>query len=333
MTSRISSAGWHDVYVRWDISTPEAVVGRLQSLPGTGDLVKGRKLLAERGRFGGWDHLLGDRHVLLTYSGKHAASRGGGVWRRLELQAHLGPPGEDDLCAVADFDGRWLGLQSRLAMHGVLPASEGGVVRCDAAVDVEFDRVEDGWLVLEALRFARWPNGWYAEWAGPPPYTTVNIKHGTSTVARVYCRNTKLKNDRARWGKLRFEVEHRRTWAHRWPVLRLGEQVFAQVVWEYVFGAGEASGQVTRIEREVQTVTLIERVKLGELTYSQFERMTAFLDAERLGLVDSVYTADQGRARRREARQLGLTSADTEYPEFDVALDELLELPRSAFAA
>ena len=49
--------------------------------------------------------------------------------------------------------------------------------------------------MLEALRYARWPYGWYAEFQGAPPYTTVAIKSKTKIVGRVYCRNTKLRNE------------------------------------------------------------------------------------------------------------------------------------------
>jgi hypothetical protein len=41
---------------------------------------------------------------------------------------------------------------------------------------------------------------------------------------------------------------------------------------------------VTRIEQEVQTAKLIDRIRVDEVKLSQFERMTAFLDAERLRL-------------------------------------------------
>ncbi len=48
---KVVAAGWHDVYLRWDISTPEAVVGRLEELPGQGTLKQpGKKLFAERYR-------------------------------------------------------------------------------------------------------------------------------------------------------------------------------------------------------------------------------------------------------------------------------------------
>jgi len=327
----ICGAGWHDVHVRWDVSTPETVVSRLADLPRQGAWPgPGRTLWAERGRFGKWEHLLGDRTTLVGWVTDHPTA---GLVRRLEVQTHLGPEGEDDLCAVEAFPSRWAALQQRMALYGVLPASEPRVTRLDYAIDIRYADASVAQMTLEALRFARWPNGWYAEWAGAPPYTTVNVKAQSKTIGRVYCRNTKLRNGRERLGKLRFEREQLFPWAQAWPAERLGESVAGAMIWGSVFGENRAAGSVKRIAREVQTVKLVDRVRLGELTYAQFERMTAFLDAERLGLTDQVYTPEQARSRRREAKQLGLSESDTEYPEFDVVLDELLDAPRSAFAA
>lgn len=110
MSSRVVGAGWHDVCVRWDISTPQAVVRRLQELPGYGDLTRpGKKLFAERDRFGKWQHLLGPQNVLLAYVVDVAKKE---RVRRLELQAHLGDEGEDDLCPPSQFLQRWRRLEA-----------------------------------------------------------------------------------------------------------------------------------------------------------------------------------------------------------------------------
>jgi len=78
---------------------------------------------------------------------------------------------------------------------------------------------------------------------------------------------------------------------------------------------------------------LIERVPLGEIGYAQYERMTAFLTAERLGAADKIYSAGTRRARQREARELGLAPADAEPLELDESLDDLLAVPRATWAA
>jgi hypothetical protein len=212
-SASVVGAGWHDTYFRWDISTPQRVVSRLEQLPGQGSLSQpGKKLYAERDRFGKWQHLLGPENVLLSYT-VHTPKHG--VIRRLEVQAHLGDSGEDDLCPPSVFEQRWEKLQLFMAMVGVLPPEDPACVRVDAAVDVRYGDTREGQRVLEALRFARWPGQWYAEWQGPPPYTTVAVKKGRNTIGRVYCRNTKLRNGEGRWGKLRFESEHRSRGAKR----------------------------------------------------------------------------------------------------------------------
>jgi hypothetical protein len=81
-----------------------------------------------------------------------------------------------------------------MAVKGVLPPEDPVYVRVDPAVDVVYENPRDGWEVFEGLRYARWPYGWYAQFEGPPPHTTVSVKNGTKTVARAYCRNTKLRN-------------------------------------------------------------------------------------------------------------------------------------------
>src|SRR5437588_9139241 len=100
MSGSIVASGWHDVCLRWDISTPQAVVARLDQLPGQGSISQpGKKLFAERDRFGKWQHLLGSRNVLLVYV---VDGRKRERFRRLELQAHLGDEGEDDLCRPSE---------------------------------------------------------------------------------------------------------------------------------------------------------------------------------------------------------------------------------------
>jgi hypothetical protein len=220
-----------------------------------------------------------------------------------------------------------------MAMIGVLPPEDPIYVRVDPAVDVRYPDPLDGQRVLEALRYARWPHPWYAEWQGPPPYTTVAIKKRRHTIGRVYCRNTKLRNGGPRWGKLRFESEQRFSWRDQRPVDELQRQTAASVFWSSVFGIGRAAGSVTRIEREVQTMRLIERVQLGDLTTGQFEQLAGFLDAERLGLTDRVYKPETARRRRTLAKSLGISPADAETEALDVSLDALLEVPRSGWAA
>ncbi len=299
-SAEVVGMGWHDTYFRWDISTPQRVVSRLQELPGQGSLIQpGTKLYAERDRFGKWEHLLGPQNVMLSYTVRPRKTE---LIRRLEVQAHLGREGEDDLCRPSEFESGYKRLEAFMAMVGVLPPEDPVCVRLDAAVDVTYGDPREAQQVLEALRFARWPGQWYAEFQGPPPHTTVAIKRGTKIIGRVYCRNTKLKNGGPRWGKLRFESEQRFTWREARPLDDLRSETAASVYWGTVFGQGRAAGTVTRIKREVQTMRLIERVQTA-------------------------------RRRRALAKALGVAPADAETAPLDVSLDELLDAPRSAWTA
>jgi hypothetical protein len=87
------------------------------------------------------------------------------------------------------------------------------------------------------------------------------------------------------------------------------------------------------LEREVQSLKLGERVKDGELSTSQYEQLTGFLDAERLGLVETIYKPETARRRRALARGVGVSAVDTDSESLDVSLDELLGVARSAWAA
>jgi hypothetical protein len=78
-------------------------------------------------------------------------------------------------------------------------------------------------------------------------------------------------------------------------------------------------------------VRLIERVRLGELSTREFEQLTGFLDAERLGLTERVYNAETARRRRALARRIGVSAPDARTEPLDVSLDELLAVPRSAW--
>lgn len=116
----VVAAGWHDTYFRWEISTPQRIVSRLQQLPGQGSVSVGRKLYAERDRFGTWQHVLGPQNVLVSWAvdtPKH------GLIRRLEVQAHLGDSGEDDLCAGRRALARDLGVSPGDAEVGALDVS------------------------------------------------------------------------------------------------------------------------------------------------------------------------------------------------------------------
>lgn len=71
-------------------------------------------------------------------------------------------------------------------------------------------------------------------------------------------------------------------------------------------------------------MTILERVRSGEMGAAQGERLRMFLELERLGVSKDYYSAAQLRDRRAEARKLGLTVDDAVVQSIDVALGEIL---------
>ena len=78
---------------------------------------------------------------------------------------------------------------------------------------------------------------------------------------------------------------------------------------------------------------LSDRVRLGEITASQFEQLTGFLDAERLGLTDRIYKPETARRRRALARKLGISANEAMTDPLDEDLDGLPTVPRSAWGS
>jgi hypothetical protein len=107
------------------------------------------------------------------------------------------------------------------------------------------------------------------------------------------------------------------------------EPSFGAGVWHSRYGKLE--GTVTRLGREVQASEVAERVVRGEMTYAQGERMSMFLDLERLGLATSYYPRSVLAARRREARSLGMAQNDVGMTEIEIDLAQLLSAYRGAF--
>jgi hypothetical protein len=84
------------------------------------------------------------------------------------------------------------------------------------------------------------------------------------------------------------------------------------------------ASRVTRLAREVQAMELAERMRRGELTHGQAERLHLFLDLERLGLAQERYPKSIYSARRREATKLGYSLSESGADGLDVELTDLL---------
>ena len=153
------------------------------------------------------------------------------------------------------------------------------------------------------------------------------IARGSEKVlARSYSRNLKTKSGEP-FGRIRLEAEQR--FDPREVLLERAEDAqFIGSIWNGRYG--KLGGTIRRLAREVQAVEIHERVKAGQLTYQQGERLAMFLDLERLGLAESYYTPTTYRQRKREAAKLGYTANEVGAESLEVDLAALLASYRDA---
>ncbi len=306
-------AGWDDVSIGFDL-TGSGSIRRLNEMPGK-DTRRG-KMLGEQGSWGSWHHLLG-RSVAFWKAENH----------RLYVQAKLVPA--DDLCAPEAFSERYQELLQRMAVVGVVAYEPAWVTRLDAAVDVRCEP-QNGKALLDALDGARLPRGMRTEAMGKPR-STVNFlpRVRNEKVAVAYCRN--LKNGTGEpFGLIRTEARCKFK-PKEMMIEAVENPALAGFLWSTRYGG--LSGTVTRLEREEQSMKFADKVRLGEIGYATAERMTAFLDYERLGLTDAVYPPSVATARRREARKLGLAANDVGTDALELELGQMLEPIAAAWTA
>lgn len=296
--------GADDVTLGFDMEG-SASVGLLNDAPGVYQM-RG-KMLGEKMSWGKWGHLLG-RSVAHWKSDT----------KRLYVQAKLAAYGE--LCPPADFSREVTQLVERMAAVGIMSFEQPWVTRLDVAVDARC-KPEAGKLLLDALEAVRPPNGWRTSGVGTPRSTVYFMARGTEKVqARAYCRNLKTKEGEP-FGLIRLEAEHR--FDPKSVMLELvQEPSFMAKIWMSRYGG--LAGKVTRLAREVQAVEIHERVKRGELSYQQGEKLAMFLDLERLGLAQSYYPPSAYRERRRQAVKLGYAPNDGEVEPLEVDLEQML---------
>jgi hypothetical protein len=264
--------------------------------------------LGESVSWGKWSHLLG-RSVAFWKSDTN----------RLYVQAKVASEGA--LCPPAALDTEIAALTQRMAVVGLVSYTSPWITRLDVAVDADCHPAA-GKLLLDALEATRLPNGWRTTSSGVPRSTVYFRARGTEKVyARAYCRNLKTKTGEP-YGRIRLEVEERFE-PKACPVERLSDPDFPGEVWRARYGA--VCSTVTRLTTEVQVVEIADRVQVGELTYAQGERLSMFLDLERLGLAQRYYPKSVFAARKREARRCGYSTSDTGAESLTVGLAELLQ--------
>jgi hypothetical protein len=305
--------GVDDVTLGFDM-TGSGSIARLNELDGT--MVRRGKMLGHRASWGQWSHLLG---------------RSVAFWKadtsRLYVQAKLAPEGS--LCAPAAVRAGVDELMERMALVGLVSFEEPWVTRLDVAVDADCPPA-GGKLLLDALEAVRLPNGWRTTSVGRPRSTVYFKARGTEKVlARAYCRNLKTKEGEP-FGRIRLEAEQR----FEPKALRL-EAATAPIVLGTIWVGrfGDLSSKVTRLAREAQALEIAERVERRELSYTQGERLSMFLDLERLGTARTYYPQSAYADRRRLAARLGYAANEHGQESLEADLSELLAPYRAAVEA
>jgi hypothetical protein len=237
------------------------------------------------------------------------------------------PADEGELLRPAQFEDQFRDLERRLAIVGLETWERVWVTRMDVSVDL-LCAPEDGKALLDALAAVRLPRGLRVTVDGQPRSTVYFRPRASDDVlARAYCRNLKTRTGPP-FGKIRLEAVQRFKPKEWWVEVCFEGDGAAAVIWEARYGKEQVDGRVTRLRREEQVLGLAQRVRSGEMTTMQFERMAGFLDAERLGIAREIYSDRLYSERRREARELGLSVNDLGEDPIDLDLGELLASAR-----
>lgn len=315
----VQSAGVDDISLVLDMDGSRSL-GKLQAL-------------AEQGReaFGG---------VVLDYEGSYGKRYGICAphylrWhsdsRRLYVQLKrlggaFGLVGTGNLSAAVT-----VALMRDLGGVGLYSYEPIRVARVDVAVDLQFaDRVL-GKRFLDALHSASYSGGLTGRLEYP---TTVNVRRPRRTrklgklVARSYCRGSLHPELCEPYEVIRLERERHFTGRDR-PNLEALTPGYLESIWLEVYGGVGNGERLATVPMEELTMTLLERVKAGEMGVAQAERVRFFLELDRLGVARSYYSDSQYRARKAEARELGITTEDALVTALDVELGELLRVAAS----
>ncbi|HVU77353.1 MAG TPA: hypothetical protein VHC67_07210 [Gaiellaceae bacterium] len=297
----------------------------------TGSALSLQKIREMEGRDNGPSKILGYEASWGKFENLLGRSFSKFIWDTKRLYVQWKPAARNELLRPCEFEAQFRDLEKRLAVVGIETWEPVWVTRLDVSVDLLCDP-EDGKALLDGLEAARLPRGQRITVDGQPRSTVYfRPRVSNDVLARAYCRNLRTRTG-APFGKIRLEAVQRFKPKEWWADYCFKGDVAAAMIWEARYGNEQVDGRVTRLSREVQVLTLTQRVRLGELTAAQFERMSGFL-AERLGVAREIYSDRLYSERRREARELGLSVNDVGQEPIDVDLGELLKQARKVWAA
>ena len=313
----VAGYGYDDVSLGFDLDGSALSLRRVREMPGRE--LGTTKRLGFEASWSKFENLLGRSFA----SFKSDTNR---------LYVQWKPVDAGELLRPTEFQARFRDLERRLAVVGIETFERVWVTRLDVSVDLVC-APEDGKALLDGLEAARLPRGQRITVDGQPRSTVYFRPRASDDVlARAYCRNLKTRMGLP-FGKIRLEAVQRFKPKEWWADYCFNGSAAAAMIWEGRYGKSQVDGRVTRLSREEQVLTLTQRVRLGEMTAAQFERMSGFLDAERLGVAREIYSDRLYSERRREARELGLSVNDVGREPVDLDLGELLRPARDVWAA
>lgn len=311
----VAAYGYDDVTLGFDLTGSAVSLKRVAEMPGREFGMT--KRLGYDGAWGKFENLLGRSYATF----KRDTNRLYVQWR---------PVGEGELLRPDDFERRFRALEQRMGVVGLESFERQWVTRVDVSVDLVCSPA-DGKVLLDALEAARLPGGKRVTVDGQPRSTVYFRPRASDDVlARAYCRNLKTRKGEP-FGRIRLEAVQRFKPREWWVDFCFTGGAAAAIIWENRYGAGQLDGRITRLGRERQVVELAEKVVARELTSGQFERMSAFLDAERLGVARAVYNERRYGERRREARRLSLAANEVGTEPIDLDLGDLLRVARGVW--
>ena len=199
------------------------------------------------------------------------------------------------------------------------------VTRLDVAVDLWFEDRVEGRRMLDALHLARYSGGLSGSLFRD---TTVYIRpdgaRKPALTGVAYCRGSLHRNLAKPYEWIRLEAKKYYRPFGEAPSIDQVDADFCGKQWEAIFMKAQSPSSLQSVPGEALTMTILERVKAGELGSAAGERLRMYLELERLGVADEYYTAAQLRERRKEARKYGLTLDDAVVQSIDFALGEIL---------
>lgn len=237
-----------------------------------------------------------------------------------------GHPNHDGLCAPWQLEAAYQGLLDSLEEYGVArPTRFLGLGRLDSTVTQRFGDGREGLAALMGIAALDVP-ACKPKVIGKPPETVyfVHERGRGRVLGRAYDKG--LESGTAERGEL-VRLEDQRRWqSSARPQRDRFHAGFVRDRFESRFKALYRSAKGVKVAAlPVLARTLADRVRAGDLTHREMERLGGFILAELGGGARASYPARTYKRRKAELRDHGLVVADAFFAPVEVELDAVLE--------